>query len=250
VRCNHALKFGILPARARSLGLEAEFFATGHYARVARSPEYGVRLLLRAADRRRDQSYFLCRLTPEQVESALFPLGELAKEEVRELAKKAGLPVHGEPDSQDFYSGQYQDLLGAPPLAGAIVDEAGKELGRHGGYWNFTPGQRRGLGIAASEPLYVLRVDPVRNRVVVGPKTALLRDSCLLADPRFFVPLRRITSALSARLRSSQEPIAVTTREEGGMLRLFFASPQPVPAPGQSAVLYENDTLVGSGIIR
>jgi tRNA-specific 2-thiouridylase len=232
------------------MGLEADFFATGHYARAAHSPEYGLRLLRRGADRRRDQSYFLCRLSREQVESALFPLGGMAKEEVRELAKKAGLPVHDAPDSQDFYAGRYQELLGAPALEGAVVDESGRELGRHQGYWNFTPGQRRGLGVAASEAVYVLRVNPTRNQVVVGPKAALLRSSCLLADSSFFVPLAKIQSALSARMRSSQEPVPVSAREEKGLVRLLFASPQPGPARGQTAVLYAEDTLVGCGVIQ
>ncbi|MDR1125609.1 MAG: tRNA 2-thiouridine(34) synthase MnmA [Deltaproteobacteria bacterium] len=250
LRCNQAVKFGLLPARARSLGLEAEFFATGHYARTVFSEKYGLTLLARGADRRRDQSYFLCRLKREQLASAIFPLGDLEKEAVRALAKKAGLPVHDLPDSQDFYAGRYQELLRMAPLEGAIVDSAGTELGRHQGYWNFTPGQRRGLGLTTAEPVYVLRVDPRRNQVVVGSRQAALSASCLIAEPHFFVSPARADAALRVKIRSAQEPVPVTVTEENGRFRLFFDSPQPAPAPGQAAVLYAEDVVLGSGIIQ
>jgi tRNA-specific 2-thiouridylase len=250
VRCNQEMKFGILPARARALGLEADFFATGHYARAAFSPEYGQRVLLRAADRRRDQSYFLHRLTPEQLEQALFPLGERSKEDVRALARDAGLPVHDSPDSQDFYAGPYRELLGVPPLEGAIVDSAGRKLGRHQGYWNFTPGQRRGLGVSLGEAAYVLRVDPVRNLVVVGTREESRSSSCLLEDPFFPVPLGRVRRPLAVRLRSSQDPVPVTVREESGAVELLFEQAQHGVAPGQSAVLYDGEIVVGGGIVR
>jgi tRNA-specific 2-thiouridylase len=249
VRCNCVMKFGILPARARQRGLEADFFATGHYARTAFSREYGQRVLLRGADHRRDQSYFLYRLAPAQLESALFPLGDMDKKAVRELAKGAGLPVHDSPDSQDFYSGEYGDLLGVSPLEGAIVDKDGKELGRHQGYWNFTPGQRRGLKISRGEPLYVLKVDPLRNRVVVGVEREASSFSCRVEQAHFHIPLERVRGSLTVRLRSSQEPAPATARMEGEAIRLVFAQAQRGVAPGQSAVLYDGEIVVGGGVI-
>jgi tRNA-specific 2-thiouridylase len=249
IRCNCGLKFGLLPARAKSMGLKADFFATGHYARKFFSRQYGRWLLLRGADPRRDQSYFLYRLTAAHIANAVFPLGEMSKEDVRALAGRAGLPVRDSPDSQDFYSGKYQDLLGVAPLEGAIVDTAGKEVGRHRGYWNFTPGQRRGLGVSLGEPVYVLSVDPVRNQVVVGARSEASRASCLLTDTHFHIPPREVQGPLTARLRSSQEPVPVTVREEGKTLRLFFDEAQRGVAPGQSAVLYDGDIVVGGGVI-
>jgi tRNA-specific 2-thiouridylase len=250
VRCNAMIKFGLLPARARSQGIRADFFATGHYARTAESREYGQRVLLRGVDRRRDQSYFLYRLTAAQLESALFPLGDMGKDAVRGLAARAGLPVHDLPDSQDFYSGAYQELLGKAPLDGAVVDRAGNELGRHQGYWNFTPGQRKGLGISRAEPVYVLAVDPASNRVVVGNRSESSSSSCRLEHAHWHLPLGRVRNALTVRLRSSQEPAPATAREEDGTIRLFFDQPQHGVAPGQSAVLYDGDIVVGGGIIR
>ena len=249
VRCNHLLKFGILPERARQKGLKADFFATGHYARAAYSSTYGQHVLLRGKDYRRDQSYFLHRLTVDQIKTALFPLGEMRKEDVRFLAKRAGLPVHDSPDSQDFYAGGYQKLLGVSPLPGAIVDTSEKEVGRHQGYWNFTPGQRRGLGVSLGEPAYVVRVDPVRNRVVVGKKRETSCLGCRVTDTHFVIPPGRITGPLKARLRSSQEPVPVTVRKENDIFLLTFDQAQHGIAPGQSAVLYDGDILVGGGTI-
>lgn len=249
VRCNHLLKFGVLPERARQKGLEADFFATGHYARTEFAAQYGRRVLLRGKDYQRDQSYFLHRLTARQVESSIFPLGNMCKEEVRSLAKRAGLPVHDSPDSQDFYSGDYRDLLGMSPLEGIFVDISGKEVGKHQGYWNFTPGQRRGLGITLGQPTYVVSIDSVRNRVMVGSKRDTSCLGCHIVDTYFFIPPQDIREPLSVRLRSSQEPVPVIISEEGGTLLLTFAQAQHGVAPGQSAVLYEGDIVVGGGII-
>lgn len=250
VRCNHLVKFGILPVRAKAMGLDADLFATGHYVRAAFSEAYGRHVLMRGADRRKDQSYFLYRLTVGQIARTLFPLGGMGKGEVRGLARQAGLPVHDAPDSQDFYAGDYRDLLGAPPSEGTIVDSDGNVLGKHQGYWNFTPGQRRGLGLSRAEPAYVLRVEAGCNRVVVGGRREAARASCLLADTHIHVPLRDVRGPLTARLRSPQEPVPVAAEEEGQTLRLVFENPQWGVAPGQSAVLYDGDTVVGGGIIQ
>jgi len=166
VRCNAFVKFGVLPNLARQSGLEFDRFATGHYARLR--TEGGTVRLLRGADERKDQSYFLYRLKQSQLLGLMFPLGSLRKTEVREIAAKLGLDAKDRPDSQDFYGGDHAELLDTPPRRGNIVDASGRVLGTHDGYWNYTIGQRRGLGVASARPLYVLAINACRNEIVVG----------------------------------------------------------------------------------
>lgn len=151
VRCNAFMKFGVLPDLARKSGVDFEKFATGHYARIRE--ENGVFRLFRGVDEKKDQSYFLYRLKQSQLAHLLFPLGHLKKSEVREKAASFGLEAKDQPDSQDFYSGDHTELLQTSPRTGNIVDVSGRILGTHKGFWNFTIGQRKGLGIAASHPL-------------------------------------------------------------------------------------------------
>ncbi|MDR2160806.1 MAG: tRNA 2-thiouridine(34) synthase MnmA [Desulfovibrio sp.] len=252
VRCNPLLKFGLLPALAREKGLEHEYFATGHYARTRLSRRFGRHVLCRGRDERKDQSYFLYRLSREQLARALFPLGDLTKEDVRGLAASKGLPMRDTPDSQDFYAGEYAELLAVPDRPGDIVDETGAVLGRHAGFWHFTPGQRRGLGISSAFPLYVLRVDAARNQVVAGPYARTLRPGCLVGDLCLHVPPEEVEGELRARVRSSQTPVPVTVRHgpDPDLLMVDFAAPQPGIAPGQSLVLYQGDLVVGGGLIR
>jgi tRNA-specific 2-thiouridylase len=252
VRCNQMLKFGLLPVLAAKSGLRHDYFATGHYARVEFSPRFQRHILRRGLDERKDQSYFLYRLSRRQLSRTLLPLGSMDKARVRELAAKRGLPVHDKPDSQDFYSGDYAELLGREPMPGNIVDTQGRVLGRHAGYWTLTPGQRRGLGIAAAAPLYVLRVDAARNEVVVGPLVQSLRPSCLVGSLRLIVPLSETDGELEARIRSSQQPTPVRVRPQGDgrLLDVEFREPQSGVAPGQSLVLSQGDMIVGGGIIQ
>ena len=175
VRCNQLVKFGVLPAVARASGLAFDRFATGHYARVERDERSGRFLLKRAADRSKDQSYFLYRLGQEQLASVLFPLGGLAKSRVREIAREAGLPVHDRKESQDFYGGDLGDIVGPGAGEGDIVDREGRVLGRHRGVRHYTVGQRKGLGIAWPVPLYVTGIEAGANRLVVGPESETLR---------------------------------------------------------------------------
>ncbi|MDR2669059.1 MAG: tRNA 2-thiouridine(34) synthase MnmA [Desulfovibrio sp.] len=251
IHCNRRLKFDFLPALAERRGLHHDFFATGHYARVEFSEQYGCCILRRGLDAHKDQSYFLYRLEQEQLRRALFPLGNMRKAEVRALARERGLPVHDRADSQDFYSGDYTELLGIAPRPGNIVDESGKVLGKHAGFWNFTPGQRRGLGIAASEPLYVVRVDAATNEVVVGGRDATLSRSCLLEDLYIGLPQALCDGMLQAQVRSSQQPfsVQVTPGREKNTMVAEFAEAQHAVAPGQSLVLYLGDIVVGGGII-
>ena len=260
VRCNAAMKFGALPDLAREAGMAFDAFATGHYARVERGPDDRMRLL-RAADRARDQSYFLYRLSQAQLARQLFPLGGLVKAEVRRLAREHGLlDVAGKPDSQDFYSGERDELIGEPDRPGDIVDEAGRVLGRHTGFWKVTVGQRRGLalanpaGAAASEPLYVVRVDPCANRVVVGPKPATVSHALRAGDCNWVsvaapAPGERVPCAV--KIRSTGEPVAGCTLVAGsdGTVRVDVPAGVAGVAPGQSAVFYDGDAVLGGGFL-
>ncbi len=251
VRCNQTIKFGALWRAAEAAGIAFDFFATGHYARIERSAETGRPLLKRGLDPRKDQSYFLYRLSREQLARTLFPLGELTKDEVRRRAAAYGLAVHDRPDSQDFYGGDYVELLGAADREGAIVDTAGRVLGRHQGFWRYTPGQRRGLGVAGGVPLYVLRVIPERNEVVVGAAEENASSGCLLDDLSFLAPEPAPGTNLRARLRSSQplQDVTAAGRDGSGRLRVNFWKKLSGLAPGQSLVLYQDDVVVGGGII-
>ena len=247
VQCNRAFRFAAFFAFARRVG--APRLATGHYARVA---EHRGRLLLaRAADGAKDQSYMLARLDPRSLERLWFPLGEQTKDETRAQARAAGLGAAGRAESQEacfLAGGDYRDFLerhGLAPRAGAVVDEDGRELGTHGGFWGFTPGQRRGLGVAAAEPVYALRTEPRTNTVVVGPRRALARREVTVRSGRLFVPVERAEAKL--RYRSPSAPARV--EQAGRGFRLQLDEPAYGVAPGQAAVLYEDDAVVGAGLI-
>ena len=247
MRCNGTFRFGRLLAFARAAG--AEMLATGHYARIVE--HRGMRLLARAADSGKDQSYMLAQLSPAKLERICFPLGAQSKAETRAEAKRAGLAVASRSESQEacFLAGDdYRSFLerrGLEAAAGAIVDEDGHELGRHPGHWRFTPGQRKGLGVSAREPLYALATDARTNTVVVGPRGSLAR-TVVEADGRLHIPVER--GAVKLRYRSD----AVTARveETRSGFRLHLDEPSYGVAPGQAAVVYDGDIVVGSGTIR
>ena len=193
--CNNEMKFGFLTEAAHSLGLDFEYFATGHYARLARDSA-GTFRLRAALDPNKDQSYFLYRLSPERLSRVLFPLGDLAKNQVRDIARSLGLEAAEKPESQDFIAGgDYSPLFAdRSPPSGDIVDAEGRVLGRHRGLPFYTIGQRRGIGLGAqaeagggdSEPLYVIALDAERNRVVVGPNRGLFADGLVASDFRVY----------------------------------------------------------------
>ncbi len=252
VRCNSLVKFGILPDAARRAGIAFDRFATGHYARVAPDPRTGRVLLKAGLDERKDQSYFLYRLSQEQLAAAMFPLGDLRKDEVRTIARDAGLPVLDRRESQDFYAGDLKDILGAEERAGEIVDARGAVLGRHRGVWNYTVGQRKGLGIASSEPLYVVAIDAPSNRLVVGPESETFRTSCVVADCRW-VAIERLDAPMTvaAKVRSNGRAHAAAIAPlPGGRARVDFEGPVAAVTPGQSAVFYLDDVVVGGGVIE
>ena len=260
VFCNAKMKFGLLPDLAAAQGLAFDKFATGHYARVEERD--GRFALLRAKDASKDQSYFLYRLSQRQLARQLFPLGELTKEEVRRIAAEAGLAMADKPDSQDFYSGDRNELLGASPREGYIVRTDGRKLGLHRGFWNYTIGQRKGIGIAAAEPLYVVRLDACRNEVVVGTRDELTKTEFRVADLQWGAmvppPEERASVSLKiscrVKIRSTGEPRGPATFEadasgETGVCRI--AGGLSGVTPGQSAVFYElgGDAVLCGGVI-
>jgi tRNA-specific 2-thiouridylase len=251
VRCNPLVKFGLLPAAARRSGVGFDRFATGHYARVALDETMGRYLLRTAADPRKDQSYFLYRLSQDQLSETLFPLGEYLKSQVRRIARDEDLPVHDHPESQDFYSGDLSDLMGRPNAEGDIVDARGMVLGKHKGIWNYTIGQRKGLGLASPAPLYVTAIDAGRNRLVVGPESETYRPSCLVKECAW-VAFEDLEGPMdvTVKIRSTSRPARATISPAGGLVLVRFAQPLSAVTPGQSAVFYRDDIVVGGGIIE
>ena len=257
IRCNERIKFRHLLATARDLGASA--LATGHYVRRIIGPNGAE--LHRAADRGRDQSYFLYRTSREELDFLRFPLGALLKDETRRLAREFALPVAEKPDSQDIcfvpqgsYAALVEKLRPEAGEPGDIVDPNGRVLGRHKGIAHFTVGQRKGLGIAAAEPLYVLELDPENRRVAVGPKSALGETQIGLAELNWLGPPPQQGEGVTvtAKLRSTQAPIAATVYRGSapGEAELMLASPSGAVAPGQAAVLYDGSRVLGGGWIR
>jgi tRNA-uridine 2-sulfurtransferase len=262
--CNSELKFGFLIERAQALGLDFELFATGHYARIVYDAAGHARLQ-KARDEAKDQSYFLYRLGPEVLGRVIFPLGDLTKTEVRGIARRIGLEVAEKPESQDFIAGgDYSPLFAdKPPEAGDIVDEEGRVLGRHVGLPYYTIGQRRGLGIGAgiaggdaggdAGPLYVIALDPERNRVVAGPNRGLFAEGLIASDFRSsFGPSAKQPYRGFAKIRQNHKAVACSfDLEQGGLCRVNFDESQRALAPGQSVVIYDDEGLVlGGGIIE
>ncbi len=247
IRCNGSFRFAELLAFAERAG--AGRLATGHYARIVERD--GRMLLARAADERKDQSYMLARLDPRFLARLWFPLGEQDKEQTRAEAASAGLEVASRAESQEacfLAGGDYRDFLARHGLAaedGPIVDEQGKELGRHAGFWRFTPGQRKGLGVAAGEPLYALRSEPGTNAVVVGPRAALATDEVTVRG-RLHVELERA----EVKLRYRSPAVGASVASADGGFRLRLDQPAYGVAPGQAAVLYDRDAVVGAGTIE
>ena len=247
VKCNMGVKFTDLFALARDLG--ADCLATGHYVR--RVEGAGGAELHRAADPARDQSYFLFATTREQLDFLRFPLGAMPKTQVREIAKQLGLIVAGKPDSQDIcfvpdgdYASLVKKLRPEAGNVGDIVDESGAKLGEHKGLIHFTVGQRRGLEIGGqAEPLYVVRLDPERQQVVVGPRRALAVSAARIEGLNWIGGDH--IGPLTAKVRSLAKP--VPARLEGD--RVVFDSPEYGVAPGQAAVLYAGDRVLGGGWI-
>jgi tRNA-specific 2-thiouridylase len=256
VVCNQRFKFGRLMARARALG--ADVVATGHYARVARDGEGGELQLLRARDPAKDQTYFLFDLGQEQLARIRFPLGELTKPEVRERARSLGLATAEKPESQEICfvpGGDYASVVealrpGRAPGPGDVVDGDGRVLGRHAGVHRYTVGQRRALGVAGPERLYVRALDAAHNRVVVGPESSLGAAGARLEGVRWTgaascAPRRAL---VRVRYRHPGAEATVEPTADGGA-RVRFDAPVAAVAPGQAAVFYEGERVLGGGWI-
>jgi len=249
--CNDRVKFADLLARVSAQG--AEFLATGHYARVVRD-ESGTPWLARGCDADKDQSYFLYRMTTAQLEHVLFPVGELRKDEVRAVAERMGLHVAEKPDSQEICfasAGEHAavvcDRHPEAMRSGDIVDLEGRVVGEHAGIARYTVGQRKGLGIASAEPLYVVSIDAAENRVVVGPRAALHVTSVDACDVVWRGPTD-IDAESAVRYR--MEPRASHARFYGERLTVDFDEALEGVAPGQAVVCYLGDVVLGGGSVR
>jgi tRNA-specific 2-thiouridylase len=254
VVCNRAIRFGLLLDRA--LAAQAAFMATGHYARVR--DVGGCYQLLRGLDSHKDQSYFLYTLAQDQLAHVLFPVGEFTKEQVRAAARRRGLGVAEQPESQDLCflaDGDYRRFLAhhVPHLfqPGPIRDTGGRVLGRHVGLAAYTVGQRKGLGIAAPEPLYVLAIESAENALIVGTAEELGRDECLVEDVHYVdgeTPAAAFRAMAQIRYRARAAAVTVTPLP-GRRARVRFAGPQRDITPGQSLVLYDGEVVLGGGLI-
>lgn len=260
VRCNRSMKFALLLERARAMGIAFDRFATGHYARVEQDAAGGRWLLRRAVDSAKDQSYFLSRLTQDQLAHVLFPLGALTKEKVKAMALEAGWSdIAGKAESQDFIESRHYGVLfderdSAP---GPITDTADRVLGRHQGIVHYTVGQRKGLGIGGTgEPLYVTRIDACSNTVVVGGYQDLFSARLVAADlnwigrPGFPGEPLRVTVKIRQQHREAAATLRPLERDGMSAAEITFDEPQMSVTPGQAAVFYEGDSVSGSGIIQ
>jgi tRNA-uridine 2-sulfurtransferase len=260
-QCNTYVKFDPLIATARKIG--AERLATGHYARIRFNEASGRYELLRAMDEAKDQSYFLYGLTQEQMSRTIFPLGELDKQSVRELARRAALPVAEKAESQEICfvpSGHYVQFIesylaergeSVPDEEGEIVTTSGEVLGRHQGLHRFTVGQRKGLGVAVGRPLYVVSLDRGSNRVIVGEDQELRSAACEVRDVNwipFACPEQPMRATVKIRNRHEAANATVQALTDGGA-RVRFDEPQRAVTPGQAAIFYEGDVVLGGGSI-
>jgi tRNA-specific 2-thiouridylase len=259
--CNNHVKFDQLLVTARQIG--AERIATGHYARVRHNPETGRYELLRAIDESKDQSYFLFGLAQEQLARTDFPLGELSKQEVREIARRLAVPVAEKPESQEicfvptggyvrFIESYLQEQGSAlQGDGGEIVSTSGEVIGRHTGLHQYTVGQRKGLGVSAGRPLYVVALDRENNRLILGDDSDLRATTCELRDVNwipFTTPAQPIRAHV--RIRNRHEPAAAEiTPLDATTARVSFLEPQRAITPGQAAVFYSGEQVLGGGWI-
>lgn len=261
VICNREVKFEELLKKAEEMGID--YVATGHYARIVKpSRKTGGRYLLRKGkDKDKDQSYFLYRLTQDQLSKTLFPLGSITKKKVRKIAKKIGLTVAEERDSQEVcfipdndYKKFIENNLSTTPREGNIIDEGGKVLGKHFGIHKYTVGQRKGVKTISNNPLYVISIDKEKNEIVVGPEEALYTRELTAKDTNWMIPnliKEEIDLKAKIRYRAEEMPCQITNiaGNKGDKVTISFREKQRAISPGQSVVLYKRDLVVGGGII-
>lgn len=256
IHCNSEIKFGVLLEKALEMG--ADFLATGHYARAERDNATGKFLLKKGIDPQKDQSYFLYRLTQEQLRKTVFPLGNYTKEHVREMAGKMGFELAEKQESReicfipnDDYAAFLKVCIPGAAEPGPIVDESDKMLGRHRGIISYTIGQRKGLGIAAGEPLYVTAIQAERNTVVVGTREKTYGRELTAIDSNWISGVKpRSTSGIQAKIRYRHpEADAFIKTNNDGSIYVNFKESQPAITPGQAIVFYKGDTVLGGGTI-
>ncbi|MFC2163939.1 tRNA 2-thiouridine(34) synthase MnmA [Acidobacteriota bacterium] len=257
IRCNQYIKFDVLMKRASKL--DANFLATGHHARIEEDKGTGRFQLKKGRDGEKDQSYFLYTMTQEQLSKILFPIGDLTKTEVRAKAEALGLPVAQRPESQEIcfipdnnYVRFLKERIPGAFQTGPIVNEEGKVLGEHNGIIHFTVGQRRGMGISAPHPLYVLDINPHKNRVIVGPDESLYKSHLQAANINW-ISKADVTGPLpvKARIRyKHREAKAELVMIESGQVHVKFDTPQRAITPGQAVVFYDSEVVVGGGTIQ
>lgn len=244
VKCNSQMKFGFLLSSAKKSGLDFDYFATGHYARVI---EINGRFYIKKATNLvKDQSYFIHRLDQDTLAHVMFPLGDKTKEEVRDLARRFGLAVAEKAESQDFIAGgDYTVLFDKKFLDGDIVDEDGKVLGRHNGIINYTVGQRKGINVGSATPLFVKEIDAKKNRIVVTSNEKLFTQYIHLTDMVFYGSIS--DSSLYVKIRQNHVPTKIEALERDG--NLYLTESQRGITPGQAAVIYQDDIVIGYGTI-
>ena len=274
ILCNRHIKFPYLLKEADRRG--AEFIATGHYARVRnalcvtrnelkdknalRITHHGLRLL-KGIDPKKDQSYFLYVLRREELERLLLPLGDYKKEDVRKIANNLGLPAAQRPESQEIcfiedrnYFKFIDNISQFTCGPGTVMDMNGKVLGEHKGIYHYTVGQRKGLGISSQEPLYVTKIDAVKNIIYVGSKESAMMREIEVDDLNWLIPIRPFTTSpfkatVKVRSMMKPEPAAIHLSENADTVKVIFDKPQWAPAPGQSAVFYDEDVVIAGGVI-
>jgi len=251
VRCNREVKFDALGEKARAKGIEFDYFATGHYARVEYDQGRHRHLLKKGRDSSKDQSYFLFSLSQKQLGRTLFPVGEHTKEEVREMASSFGLNINDKRESQDFIAAGYASLMTGDGQPGPIVDKQGNVLGRHEGIPFYTIGQRKGLGISAAEPLYVVDIDAQRNTIVAGSKEELCGTELIASDLNWIADRPTQPIRAKARIRYlHREAAAIITPLNDGRVSVKFEQEQTAITPGQAVVFYDGEVVVGGGTIE
>ncbi|MCA6080387.1 MAG: tRNA 2-thiouridine(34) synthase MnmA [Endomicrobium sp.] len=254
ILCNAYIKFGILPAAAKRIGLSFGKFATGHYASIGFDDSINMYQLHKAADINKDQTYFLYRLTQKTLSETIFPLGAYTKEQVRNIAKETGIPSAEKPDSQDFYCGDYNNILQFSANPGNIVDKNGKILGKHNGIWNYTVGKRKGLGLAGGTkyPLYVINISAKQNIVTVGTKGNLYSLSLTVKKVLWnSISAPKEPIEATVKIRQQHKPAKALIIPQGTFsAKIEFTQPQMSVTAGQSAVFYKNNIVLGGGVIR
>ncbi len=256
IACNRHVKFDAMLKKAVSMGID--YVATGHYAKIGYDEDRGRFLLRKSITDKKDQTYALYNMTQEQLSKTLMPVGEYTKDRVREIADEIGLSVASKPDSQEIcfvedndYGRFIRENTDAKIEPGYFVDTKGNRLGEHAGIINYTVGQRKGLGIAFGKPMYVSKIDVENNRVILGDEKEVFSDTLTASDVNF-ISIDRLEQSmeLHAKIRySAREAVATITPMEDGRVKVVFDTPQRAITPGQSVVFYEDDMVVGGGVI-